>query len=293
MRYVVTAPRPRPQPRKTRRTNEGAASAQLLAELNATIPEDIIMADADTELQQEILTTFPDELLEEILQNKVRLGLIDLYEVSRDRKSGYATPLSEALKPLQVNKKLYEIARDQYYRTNTFHAKATTYRFANGRGTVFYADDREQRAQIRHLVLEMNFKIDRHCLSEPDEDGVRGSLHRQALAKLSEMYPNLRSLQLSLEFDPSYCRIGRSLGEVSKHEVVVAYSYSLLQNLVEAFQEFKAPRLRRKEIRFQQRPRKEQGLPADRVSVRLDGRGKKADGLAWEILEYPHSLTRM
>ncbi|GAB1726781.1 hypothetical protein NU195Hw_g6385t1 [Hortaea werneckii] len=251
------------------------------------------MTDADTELQQEILTTFPDELLEEILQNEVRLGLIDLYEVSQDRKAGHQTPLSAVLNPLQNNEKLYEIARDQYYRTNTFHAKAITYRFANGRGTVFFADDREQRAQIRHLVLEMNFKIDRHCLSEPDEDGIRGSLHRQALAKLSAMYPNLRSLQLSLEFDPSYCRIGDTLDEISKHEVVAVYSYSLLQNIVEALQGYQAPRLRTKEIRFQQRPRKEQGLPAGRVPVRLDGRGGQGKGLAWEILEYPHSLTRL
>ncbi|KAI6805402.1 hypothetical protein KC332_g13605 [Hortaea werneckii] len=293
MRYMVTAPRPRPQPRKTRRTNEGSASAQLLAELNATIPEDTIMTDADTELQQEILTTFPDELLEEILQNKVRLGLIDLYEVSQDRKAGYATPLSAVLKPLQTKEKLYEIARDQFYRTNTFHAKATTYRLANGCGTFFYSDDREQRTQIRHLVLEMNFKIDRHCLSEPDEDGIRGSLHRQALAKLSVMYPNLHSLTLSLQFDPSYCRIGGTLGEIPKHEVVAGYSHSLLQNLVEALQGYESPRLRRKEMRFQQRPRKEQGLPAGRVPVRLGWRGRQAEGLAWEILEYPHSLIQL
>ncbi|KAI7266960.1 hypothetical protein KC345_g8064 [Hortaea werneckii] len=193
------------------------------------------------ELQQGILTTFPDELLEEILQNKARLGLIDLYKVSQDRKAGSEIPLSAVLKPLQTNEKLYEIARDQYYRTNTFHAKATTYRLTNGRGTIFYSDDREQRAQIRHLVLEMNFKMDRHCLSEPDEVG------------------------LSLQFDPSYCRIGDTLGEIPKHEVVAVYSHRLLQNLVEALQGYKAPRLRTKEMWFQQRPRKEQGLPAGRV----------------------------
>ncbi|KAI7491747.1 hypothetical protein KC357_g1528 [Hortaea werneckii] len=293
MRYVVTSPRPKPQPRKTRRTNEGSASAQLLAELNATIPEDIVMTDADTELQQEILTTFPDELLEEILQSKVRMGLIDLYEVSQDRKAGHETPLSEVLKPLQNNEKLWEIARDQYYKTNTFHAKAITYRLANGRGTIFYGDDREQRAQIRHLVIEMNFKMDRHCLSEPDGDRVRGSLHREALAKLSGMYPNLRSLQLSLQFDPSYCRIEDTLSEIPKHEIVAVYSYSLLQNLVEAFQGYEAPRLRTKEIRFQQRPQKEQRLPPNRLPVRIDGIGRQADALAWEILEYPYSITRL
>ncbi|GAB1739556.1 hypothetical protein NU219Hw_g4506t1 [Hortaea werneckii] len=294
MRYVVTVPRPEPQSHKTRRTDEGSPSAQLLAELNATIPGDITMVDADTELQQEILTRFPDELLEEILQSKVRLGLIDLYQVSQDRKAGYETPLSEVLKPLQDNPKLREIARDQYYRTNTFHAKITTYRFASSdRGTVFYADDREQRTQIRHLAIEMNFKIDRHCLSEPDEDRVRGSLHREALAKLSVMYPNLRSLTLSLQFDPSYCRIKDTLAEIPKWEIVAMYSYSLLQNLVEAFQEYESPRLRTKDIRFQQRPRKEQGLPAGRLPVKVDGRGKLADELAWEILEYPYSITRL
>lgn len=252
------------------------------------------MADADTQLQQEILTRLPDELLEEILQNKVRLGLIDLNKVSQDRKAGYVTPLSEVLNPLQGNPKLREIARDQYYKTNTFHAKITTYRFArSGRGTIFYADDREQRAQIRHLVVEMNFKIDRHCLLEPDEDRVCGTLHREALAKMCVMYPNLRSLTLSLQFDPSYCRIEDTLGEIPKWEIVAAYSYSLLQNLVEAFQGYRSPRLRMKEIRFQQRPRKEQGLPAGRLPTRVDGRGRQADGLAWEILEYPYSITQL
>ncbi|KAI6912061.1 hypothetical protein KC318_g5262 [Hortaea werneckii] len=246
-------------------------------------------------MKQEILTKFPDELLEEILQSKVRLGLIDLHQVSQDRKAGYETPLSEVLKPLQGHLKLREIARDQYYRINTFHTKVTTYRFArSSRGTIFYGDDREQRTQIRHLVVEMNFKIDRHCLLEPpDEDRVRGSLHREALAKLCVMYPNLRSLTLSLQFDPSYCRIEDTLGEIPKWEIVAVYSYSLLQNLVEAFQSYKSPRLRMKEIRFQQRPRKEQGLPAGRVPTRVDGRGRQADGLAWEILEYPYSITRL
>ncbi|KAI6879794.1 hypothetical protein KC360_g7669 [Hortaea werneckii] len=293
MRYTVTSPRPKPQPRKTRRTNEGSASAQLLAELNATIPEDIVMTDADTELQQEMLTTFPDELLEEILQKKVRLGLIDLYEVSQDRKAGFETPLSEVLKSLQNKEKLSEIAKDQYYKTNTFHAKAITYRLANGRGTIFYGDDREQRPQIRHLVIEMNFKMDRHCLSEPGGDRVRGSLHREALAKLSGMYPNLRSVQLSLQFDPSYCRIERTLSEIPKHEIVAAYSYSLLQNLVKAFQGYESPLLRTKEIRFQQRPRKEQGLHPCRLPVMIDGSERQADALAWEILEYPYSVTRL
>ncbi|KAI7532799.1 hypothetical protein KC331_g13401 [Hortaea werneckii] len=263
MRYVVPVPSPKPQLHKTRRTDEGSPSAQLLTELNATIPEDIIMADADTQLQQELLTRLPDELLEEILQSKVRLGLIDLHQTSQDRKAGYETPLSEVLKPFQCQLKLREIARDQYYRTNTFHAKITTYRFArSSRGTIFYGDDRSQRAQIRHLVVEMNFQIDRHCLLEPDEDRVRGSLHREALARLPVMYPNLRSLTLSLQFDPSYCRIKDTLGEIPKWEIVAVYSYSLLQNLVEAFQGYKSPRLRKKEIWLQQRPRKEQLWPA-------------------------------
>ncbi|KAI7163299.1 hypothetical protein KC316_g13084 [Hortaea werneckii] len=237
MRYVIPVPSPEPQLHKTRRTDEGSPSAQLLAELNATIPEDIIMADADTQLQQELLTRLPDELLEEILQSKVRLGLIDLHQTSQDRKAGCETPLSEVLKPFQGQFKLLEIARDQYYKNNTFHAKITTYRFASGsssgRGTIFYGDDRSQRAQIHHLVVEMNFKIDRHCLLEPpDEDRVRGSLHREALAKLCVMYPNLRSLTLSLQFDPSYCWIEDTLGEIPKWEIVAVYSYGLLQNLV-------------------------------------------------------------
>ncbi|KAI7216579.1 hypothetical protein KC333_g4736 [Hortaea werneckii] len=247
-----------------------------------------------SQVKQELLTRLPDELLEEILQNKVRLGLIDLHQASQDRKAGYKNPLSEVLKPLQGHPKLREIAEDQYYKTNTFHAKITTYRFArSSRGTIFYGDDREQRAQVRHLEIEMNFKIDRHCLFEPDEDRVRGSLHREALAKLSVMYPNLRSLTLSLQFDPSYCRIEDTLGEIPKWEIVAVYSYTLLQNLVEAFQSYKSPRLRTKEIRFQQRPRKEQGLPAGRLPTRVDGRGRQADELAWEILEYPYSITRL
>ncbi|KAI7162705.1 hypothetical protein KC349_g1843 [Hortaea werneckii] len=294
MRYVVPVPSPEPQLHKTRRTDEGSPSAQLLTELNAAIPEDIIMADADTQLQQELLTRLPDELLEEILQSKVRLGLIDLHQTSQDRKAGYETPLSEVLKPLQGHPKLREIAEDQYYRTNTFHAKITTYRFArSGHGTIFYSDDRSQRTQIRHLEIEMNFKIDRHCLLEPGEDYVRGSLHREALTKVSVMYPNLRSLTLSLQFDPSYCRIEDTLGEIPQWEIVAVYSCSLLQNLVEAFQGYKSPRLRTKEIRFQQRPRKEQGLPAGRLPTRVDGRGRQADGLAWEILEYPYSITQL
>ncbi|KAI6906126.1 hypothetical protein KC318_g5259 [Hortaea werneckii] len=273
---------------------EELSQVKLLAELNATIPEDVIMSDGDTQLHHELLTRLPDELLEEILQSKVRLGLIDLHQVSQDRKAGYKTPLSEVLKPFQGHPKLREIARDQYYRTNTFHAKITTYRFArSSRGTIFYGDDRTQRTQIRHLEIEMNFKIDRHCLLEPDEDRVRGSLHREALVKLCVMYPNLRSLTLSLQFDPSYCRIEDTLGEIPRWEIVAVYSYSLLQNLVEAFQSYKSPRLRKKEIRFQQRPRKEQGLPAGRLPTRVDGRGRQADGLAWEILEYPYSITRL
>ena len=125
--------------------------------------------------------------------------------------------------------------------------------------------------------------------------GQNDNGHHQcvALGDLAAMYPHLRSLRISLQHEVRWCDIPYDPLLETRHNVVAQEAHCMLANIIDALRAYQSPRLKIREIRFQQRPLAEHECSPSRPAFRIDGTGRDCEDVAWEIMDYPHTIAKV
>ncbi|KAK5119833.1 hypothetical protein LTR85_007159 [Meristemomyces frigidus] len=274
-------------------TDEWTPSQQLVQELNATIATVTSPSATRSSALIERLTKgdIPDEVKELIIRPSVTVSVVDTRPLQRAKVLFALAPdvKRAMLQPFKRHTKLLEIATDEFYEANVFIAGVLFYTSVLGGSYHVFADDWTERNNIRHLDLEMPFKLTQTSV-DPNQEPVIGPEHRRVLSILPGLYPQLRTLRILLKHDPKHCG-PRIVLQGSKQEVTAWESRCLLTSIVQDLRAYTSPHLRSKEVRFDQTTHRERVTGVNRRPVEVDGRVMSVDEVVWTVLDWPLSLA--
>ncbi|KAK4544254.1 hypothetical protein LTR36_004464 [Oleoguttula mirabilis] len=265
-------------------------SRQLIGELAATLStSSCSLATGSADLLDRVMT-LPDEIKELIIGPRVTVGIVDTMMLYRARYALMRPDLKLAvLQPFEKHKRLHQIATEQFYKANVFHASVTFYELASGNSYPVLGDDWESRDRIRHLDFAMEIPMTQASI-DPHKAADIGREHRKALTQLPAEYPQLRTLRIILKHDPKHCGL-KVPYPGQKHEITAWESRCLLTSIISGLQACTSPHLRSKEVRLDQTTYWERVAGVVREPVAVDGRNRGIDEIVWKVLGLPLSVT--
>ena len=238
--------------------------------------------------------SIPNELKEMMIESRTKVGVIDVRQLREAKCSkDLANIQSELLSPFQGYEKLRAMATDLFYRTNIFRIRVAIIKVTEAVQRPVILDDLDERNNVQHLDVDMAFEM-REAAKDASRETEIGQAHAAAVYQIAALYPNLRSIRISLEHDPNWFGwFTRYRDPATKHETGAWEASCVLAAIISSLREMKLRRPGLKEIRLDQNTYFDVTAGVVKQARAADATAKTVSETVAAIMDSPHNVTRV